>query len=185
MSGHQEENSEITSDQSFEAMSLVFDHYLNHHKAVFKKLHHARDATQQSYEELEALTGDLRENPDPPEPLTQAHAHDAMWGSILDIFKDYGATEDELDAIDTILTDIPRQIKAYYDNLVEQDQVLKELISKLHTAEYKQALSMIREVQSRPNPVTGEVEKKPAISIDLNDMMKPTAFRYDAPKSND
>lgn len=170
----------INSEESLEMMQLVFNHYLNHHKAVFKKLHHARDATQKSYEELEHLTGDLRVSQDAPQPLTRAHIYDTMWGNILDLFKDYGVTENELDAIDSILTDIPRQIKKHYEILIEQDRILKALISKLHTPEYQKALSLIQEVQERSETLTNDMDENLLAKTSERDISR--AFKFLSPR---
>ncbi len=175
---------DMTVEQSADMMRIVFDHYLNHHKAVFKKLHHAKDATQRSYEELEEYTGSLRVSDDAPEPMTGAHAHEAMWGNILEMFKDYGATEEELDAIDTILTEIPKTIKKHYDILVEQDAILKDLISKLHTEEYKRAAALVREVQSRPNPMSGLDAQVYNVKPDQSISKMPKAYKFDPAEKN-
>lgn len=140
-------------DMANDLMAVVLEHYIRHHEVVFKKLHVAQEATVKSIEELENMSSSLRSKSG--HNIEDIRKYDHMWSAIIEMFKAHGATEDDLDRIEQVLLTIPRAIKQHYDMMVAQDQALQALIASLDTEEYKKAVKIINEVQSRPNPMSG------------------------------
>jgi hypothetical protein len=151
-------------DRAHELMSLVLEHYIKHHEVVFKKLHIAQEATVKSLQELEKMAPGLQSKSG--NTIDDIRKYEHMWGAIIEMFKAHGATEDDLERIEHVLLAIPRAIKQHYDAIIEQDKALQKLIASLNTDEYKKAVAIINEVQSRPNPMSGlgPEEYKPAPS---------------------
>lgn len=140
-------------DQAHDLMHLVLEHYVTHHQVVFKKLHHAQNATTKSINELENMSASLQAKAG--HSVEDIRKYDHMWGAIIEMFKAHGATEDDLERIEQVLLTIPRAIKRHYDMMVEQDKALQTLIKSLDTEEYRRACKVINDVQSRPNPMSG------------------------------
>lgn len=124
-------------------MQVVLEHYLKHHQIVLKKLVHAQKATEMSMDKLREMS----------ETGTAGNV-DAMWGEIIEMFRDFGASEDELFGIEDLLGTVPSTIKTPYTELVEQDEELQQLKSELKSEEYKKAKQAVAKVQDEPNPIS-------------------------------
>lgn len=141
--------------QAEEATLAVMEHYIRHHEVVLRKLNHAHKATLESIHEIEQMMAELDDAAAHAHELAEVRKYDGLWITIIDMFRSAGVSESELGKIEGVLTGIPRAIKTHYDALVAQDKVLLKMISDLGAEKYRRAFEMIREAQSKPNPMTG------------------------------
>ncbi len=146
-----------------EVMLHACEHYLKHHDVVFKKLLHTQEATLQSLQEIKDLCKKLDERTR-SEEIARVKKYDDMWGQIIGLFRDAGVSEEELGKIETVLSSIPESIDKFYRVLLEKDIALLALMAELESDHYKRALSIVRKVQSRPDPLSG----LPASEYDVN-----------------
>ena len=140
---------------SDETMLVLMEHYLKHHEIVLKKLGHAQTATKMSVDEADISN---------------------MWNEIIAIFKDFGASEDDLFAIEGLLNEVPETIKAPYLDLMRQDESLQTLIADLKSDEYQNAKTQSQAVQSKPNPMSGLTSDDYEESTEDSEVVK--AFKF-------
>lgn len=137
-----------------DAMLCVLEHHVKHHQIVFRKLGHAQKATTQSIEEMQEIISRLR-NESQSRELTEIKKFDKLWQDVIELFENAGLSEEELFKIEDILLTIPKMIKKYYETLVVQDEILNKLSRELKDLDYDKSIKIVREVQDRPNPMTG------------------------------
>lgn len=140
-------NNDITGldkETSQEVMTLVLDHYIKYHGVVLKKLQIAQEATAQSIGEVASIV----------QPAQGAEKYDEMWGSIIGVFESHGVSEEDMKRIEDVLLIVPKQIKAHYDRIMEQDAELVALIEKLNSDEYQKAYEIVKDVQIKENPLS-------------------------------
>jgi hypothetical protein len=154
MSDHAYEHKEGAA-QAEEATLAVMEHYVRHHEVVLRKLNHAHKATLDSIREIEEMMAELNDASAHVSELAEVRKYDSLWITIIDMFRQAGVSETELGKIEGVLGGIPRAIKTHYDALVAQDKVLLKMIEDLGAEKYRRAFEMIRQVQSKPNPMTG------------------------------
>lgn len=154
MSDHAFEHNEGAA-QAEEATLAVMEHYIRHHEVVLRKLNHAHKATLDSIQEIEQMMAALDDATAHRHELAEVRKYDGLWITIIDMFRQAGVSETELGKIEGVLGGIPRAIKTHYDALVAQDKVLLKMIDDLGAEKYRRAFALIREVQSKPNPMTG------------------------------
>lgn len=146
-------------------MQIVLEHYLKHHEIVLKKLIHAQKATEMSMDRLKEMSesgsvGDV----------------DAMWSEIIEMFRDFGASEDELFNIEDLLGTVPSTIKKPYIELVEQDEELQQLKSELRSEEYQKAKQVVAKVQDEPNPMSHMTADEYKDAVEDSSMVQ--AFKF-------
>ncbi len=149
-----EDEIRLQTEKAHELMACVMDHYVKHHKVVLKKLGHAHSATLKSIEEIDDICVRYSIRPDSAE-FQEVRRYDKMWEEIIALFRQKGASEEDLLKIDEILTGIPQAIKHYYDLLVAQDRALKKLIAQLDFDRYREACTAIAQIQGGPNIMSG------------------------------
>ena len=137
-----------SAEESDEIMSCVLEHYIKHHKVVTKKLNHARDATKISIKEAEQVKGSA-------DAIRNFKRYDELWDQVILMFRDAGVSDEELERIEILLTTIPKMIKEHYEILVEQDKVLQELVEELKDERYERMKSLVKEIHSKPNMMSG------------------------------
>lgn len=147
-------------------MQTVLEHYLKHHEIVLKKLIHAQKATEMSMQKLQQLSDND----------SSSGNIDAQWSDIIEIFRDFGANEDELFGIEELLGAVPTPIKEPYVELVENDQELQQLKAELKSDEYHKAREIVQKVQSEPNPITGMTADDYRQSAEETDMVQALKF---------
>ena len=151
--GH--ELSDVTGyEASSDLMEAVLSHYVNHHKVVLQKLRHAKMATLQGMEEIKGMLDSAKEVSD-NEAFREIQKYDETWDQVIARFRESGVGEDELKAIENMLLSIPHAIKKYYDTLVKNDALISALLAELDIEKYEKACELVREVQERPNPMSG------------------------------
>lgn len=146
-------------EQADMLMDLVLDHYIKHHAVVLKKLEHAQSATTQGLQEVKSFVegmANITHTPhsETPHSEDELQKYDALWDSIISIFRQSGISEDELTQIEQILLTTPKIIRKYYEVLTEQDKALQRLIEELNAPAYEQAMKVVSRVQAHPNPMT-------------------------------
>lgn len=141
--------------QAEEATIAVMEHYIRHHEVVLRKLSHAHEATIASIQEIEAMMGELENAADHTRNLAEVRKYDGLWLNIIDMFRQAGVSETELNKIEKVLTGIPQAIKTHYDALVEKDKVLLKMIEDLGSEKYRRAFELIRKAQGGTNPMSG------------------------------
>lgn len=133
-------------------MACVMEHYIRHHEVVLKKLNHAHQATLDSISELEAMMATLnRADAD----IHEIRKYDKLWAGIIELFRESGVSEDELNKIEKLLEEIPRVIHKHYEILLQKDKALLAMIEELGADKYRRAFDMIRQAQSGPNAMSG------------------------------
>ncbi len=135
-------------------MEIVFDHYVKHHKVVLTKLGHAQSATAQSIQEINNLREQF-ELEDDTKNFSELQKYDAVWETIIQMFRRSGVSEEELAKIENILLTIPKAIRQYYDLLIQQDRMLQALIAELKHERYEKARAEIAKVQNFPDMMSG------------------------------
>lgn len=146
-------------------MQTVLEHYLKHHEIVLKKLVHAQKATEMSMDKLREMS----------ETGTVGNV-DEMWGEIIEMFRNFGASEDELFGIENLLGTVPSTIKEPYVELVEQDEELQQLKSELNSDKYQKAKQAVSKVQDEPNPMSHMTADDYKESIEDSAMVQ--AFKF-------
>ena len=134
----------IDENEASEFTDAALDHYLKHYQLVLKKLVLAQKATKMSFEKLEALSS-----------TKSAEDLQSIWSEIIEVFAECGLSEDELFEIEAVLCNIPKDVKEPYEKLVAKDESIQELIKSIDKSRYEQAMSVIKETQSVPNPLSG------------------------------
>ncbi len=155
----------MSDNASKDLMEIVLQHYLKHHEIILKKLVHAQKATEMSMAQLREMSD-----------ANNAENVDVMWAEIINMFRDFAASEDELFNIEDLLGTVPKTIKEPYEELVENDDELQKLKAELDSDEYKKAKEAVNRVQAEPNPMSGMTADEYAKKAEDSDMVKALRF---------
>lgn len=139
-----------------EDQQLVKDllgHYMDHHEAVLQKLKFAQDATAKSIAEIQDVKQDLANQDNAS--IASFSKFESMWGEIIEMFSTGGISEDDIFKIESIVTNVPSDIKKHYNNLTQQDKSFLTMIEALNHDGYRKAKQISQNVQSQPNRLTG------------------------------
>jgi hypothetical protein len=144
----------INEDTAVQAMELVNEYHQKHLRAVEKKLIHAKTATRQCFADLSEMTAPNAEYNEakPNETSEKVRPLETKYGMLWDLIlrKFHEAqlvSEQALDQIDQFLLKLPSLIRSFYEDLVNSDLELMNLIQELAARKYKSALNAIETVQ--------------------------------------
>ena len=113
--------------------------------------HSYLDATsiKESIQEIKGLPEENKKGVHPDE-FGEIEKYNTLWDVVIDLFNDSFISDEALDKIELVLLEIPEIVKQYYDALISQDEDLQNMIEKMASQKYKEALSIIEEIQSKP-----------------------------------
>lgn len=140
-----------------EAVNLtheLLDHYIKHNELVLSKLKFAQDATRQCIDEIHDTYKKVREKNNTN--IAEFKDFDKMWEDIIKLFMKGGLSEEDIFKIEKIITTIPKDIKAHYETLSQQDKTFMTLVESLNHNAYKRAKERVIKTQSQPNPFNGK-----------------------------
>ncbi len=131
----------------------LLDHYFKHHEIVFKKLKIAQDATHHCIEEVRETYKKVREKDNTN--ILGFKDFDKMWEDVLNLFVKGGLAEEDLFEIEKLVSVVPKDIRARYDIISQQDKSFLALVDSLNATAYKKAKERVVALQAQPNPYTG------------------------------
>jgi hypothetical protein len=114
-------------DEKRKVMETVLEHYLKHHEAVLRKMQIAQQATKETYQEIEQNEINIDE------------CHED-WEENIKSFINAAISEEGLTKIDDVLLTIPENIKESYDELIQAETHLVELLADLTSEKYQEAI---------------------------------------------
>lgn len=142
-----------TPEQDEELVKTLLGHYMQHHETVLQKLRFAQDATTKSIAEIRDVHHDLASHDNAS--IASFSKFEAMWGEIIQMFVKGGVSGDDIFKIESIVTNIPDDIKKHYDQLTQQDKSFLKMVESLNHDAYRKAREVALEVQNKPNLMTG------------------------------
>jgi len=147
-----------TSEDEQELVKSLLTHYMQHHETVLQKLKFAQDATLQSINEVRDVGEELqnRDNTN----LHEFSRFEKMWEEIIALFLEGGLAEDDIFAIEDMITNIPPDIKKHYNQLTQQDKSFLTLLEAMNHEAYRKARDVAIQVQDAPNPMTGMTKEE-------------------------
>ncbi len=143
-----------SSEESASLTNVMLDHYIKHHEVIFKKLTFAQTATHDCLEDIRSTYEKMRGKDN-----TNIHSFkdfDQMWVDILSHFVKVGMSEDDLFQIEKVVKTIPKEIRARYDEISQQDKSFLVLVDSLNSSAYRKAKEKVMALQSQPNPLNGK-----------------------------
>jgi len=139
-----------SAEEDSELVKSLLGHYLDHHETVLKKLRFAQDATAQSISDIRTeLEGHDNAS------IASFSKFEKMWEEIIDMFVKGGVSEDDIFKIESLVTNVPEDIKKHYDQLTQQDKSFLKMVESLNHDAYRKARDVALEVQATPNLLTG------------------------------
>ena len=137
-------------EEDQELVKSLLGHYLDHHETVLKKLQFAQDATAKSIADVRAeLEGHDNSS------IVSFSKFEAMWEEIIEMFLKGGVSEDDIFKIESLVTNVPEDIKKHYNQLTQQDKSFLKMVEALNHDAYRKARDVALEVQAKPNLMTG------------------------------
>ena len=136
-----------------ELVKVLLGHYMQHHETVLKKLRFAQNATTKSIAEIRDVHHELAGHDNAS--IASFSKFEAMWAEIIEMFVKDGVSGDDIFKIESIVTNIPEDIKKHYDQLTQQDKSFLKMVESLNHDAYRKARDVALEVQSKPNLMTG------------------------------
>lgn len=174
-------------EDAFSITHMLLDHYIKHNEIVLAKLRFAQDATKKSIMEFrntyEKVKSQDKAN------IGNFDEFDRMWEEIIKLFIKGGLSEDDIFKIESLITTIPSDIKAHYNDLSQQDVNFMNMLEGLNTSAYKKAKTKVMALHRTPNPFNGKtiddyaVEKEGG-DVDVLDHLSLNATRVKIERPN-
>lgn len=142
-----------TPEEDDELVKTLLGHYMQHHETVLQKLRFAQDATNKSIAEIRDVGEELKAHDNAS--IASFSKFEEMWNEIIDMFLKGGVSSDDIYKIESLVTNVPEDIKKHYDQLTQQDKSFLKMVESLNHDAYRKARDVAMEVQSKPNLMTG------------------------------
>jgi CRISPR/Cas system-associated protein endoribonuclease Cas2 len=126
-----------------------------HHAIVYKKLCHAKMATQKCYEDLNGIQCN-----DKTFLKVQAtkKRYSKLWETILKRYGNIPVMQDTiLGNIEKMLENMPHMIREIYHRLVKNDVELQQLITKIQKKTYQSAIVVMNDIQRASRKLMGDI----------------------------
>jgi CheY-like chemotaxis protein len=157
-----------TEEASRTVTHLLLESYMKQHEITLSKLHLAKNATSKSIEEIRKTHDKVKSLDN--QSITRFNDFEKMWSDIIDLFMSSGVSGEALDQIDEIISKMPKDIKAHYQELTQQDKSFLTLVESLNKEAYNKARKKVAALQEQPNPLNGKcsADYKGSITTDLH-----------------
>jgi hypothetical protein len=140
------------SEEEKEAMkTCILEHYIKHQKTVLRKLQLAQKATIDTFKQSDNVSQYIDDKGKDAEDLIAEH--EERWEEDIQTFIESRVSEEALEQIDQALLTIPAKIKKSFDNLVQAETQLVELLSELYSDEYQEAMKIVKQMKSEGSSV--------------------------------
>ena len=164
-------------EQDQEMVQQLLGHYIAHHEAVLQKLKMAQNATAISIEDMRS--GNTADKPQSSDVMQNAENFQSMWGDVIEMFVKGGVGEEDIFKIEKLVSSVPSDIKKHYDALQEQKADSPEPDHE----SYRKAKDVAKEVQSKPNLMTGMTSTEYEAKSDKQEPFTAGGFIFHPKKS--
>lgn len=123
-------------EESQDMLNILFEHYIQHHEIVLKKLKLAQEATGKSEQE-------------------NAADADALWKEVIGLFANSGMSGEEMSKIEGMMKILPKDIETHFEELSQNDTELQKMEEALDQTGYERAHQTASDLQAQPNPLSG------------------------------
>lgn len=130
---------QISSEKATELMNISLTYEKAHREAVYRKLLHAKNATETGHNEL------IGQRTSSPSLIRKINSYGDLWSETIAFFKRSYVPENVLEKIELMLHQMPSIIKKIYLELIESDSQLKTLEKQLNALKdtYQMAVEII------------------------------------------